>query len=397
MHILVLGHWDLSAEDLSGTGGAAEDALAQVLGSVPPSQRVGPNRLVLEAIRRGILSASKDRRADNATSRVEVTCLPFGPASALLEALEPAAGTTGNFFPLVHGRKEASSIALGSELRDSADFQGTIVIEGGHSWRHDWGLEMVGSMTGTPKLSLASDEETLRAALVKARDMLRPRTIVYATSTQRPLFGPGGTSVLRPDLSMRGVGRGQPMRPVSAGPADPDDAFAPADVAKWRSLLVEMYASTAAERQNLAATARGANATEHSDPGTLAGSGAGGGAGAVFAALGVPVVPTATVLSAATNLRNLLKKVDLVCVVEPRLDGPELADSALDHITTITSEESLPVVAVSSRSSLSSPERAEWGIHGVSLLREPRPGVGKQGTNRFEDVGRRIGQTWIPR
>ncbi len=402
IRVVIAGHWDLSGQDLSDTGDFARQALVSLqndpsVGAMGASMDVavadmGPTQRVLVAIREGIARTASRLRGPGG---VEFLAYPIGPSTVVNEALEAGGPASGSFHPIVIGRREASTVGAGSELRALGSFGGTAVIEGGHSWHHDWGIGFLGALVGNSPLSVYSDENALLVALAEAREMLEGNSVVFSASTMRPLFGAGATSLLQPDLTLRNDARF----------ADSDNRVA---IGRWQRILRQTYTQTVARRPNLnigwesdpgivagsvsrgLANYWGNDGVPGIDPGEIEGSGAGAGTAAILAALGVPVVPTPVVLSAAFGLSEVIAQADLVLVVEPHLDGPDLVDSPLPYLASLAAKSAVPVVAVGSRSSLSSRERAGWGVHSISLLR-PTP----QGLNPFEDVGRRIAQTWL--
>ena len=383
MRVLVLGHWDLSAEDLSGKDELSDHVLRWLANKPDVDGVPGTSVRALRGIVEGIRSSVHlDGGID-----VQMRLVPFGPASAFSEALSQEGLTSGSFRHVVSGRREASSVGIGSELRDLGDFKGTVLIEGGHSWSHDWGMGLLGALVSDPTISLAKSSDALEGALEAARLVLTGRTIVVASSTSRPLLGPGGTAYVAPDLSLRQEHSG-------------DVEFAAA-IARWRKVLNNARSLTAAAggaidlmpvgsraQAELASVGPMTSSLMIGDPTELEGSGVSGGSGALLAALGIPIRSTWETLSTLLQLPKLISEADLVVALEPHLDSPNLVDSALRHACALASVEGIPVVAVAAQSSLSGPERADIGLHGVSLLRE---GTG----DPFVDVGRRIAQTWI--
>ena len=121
-------------------------------------------------------------------------------------------------------------------------------------------------------------------------------------------------------------------------------------------------------------------------PARLHGSGAGGGVGAIIAAIGGRIVSTGDLLSQLLDLDDIMEGSDLVVVAEPELSSPLLAESTLDCVTSAVAAHALPVVAITRRSSLSHFEKAEWGLHGVFET---------EGSVTLEDAGRRVARTWL--
>ncbi len=378
---MVLGHWDLSAEDLSGASDLSS-RVGQWLANVAEDSADGRvSARALQGVVTGIRGAAPH---SGPSAPLQMRILPFGPATAFAEAVSQDGPASGNFKHIIAGRKEASTLGVGSELRDLGDFNGTVLVEGGHSWSHDWGLGLLGALSGEPLLSSESDPAVLEAAFESAREALAGRTIVASSSTSRPLLGPGGTAFLAPDVSRRQGGADQARF-----------------VEVWKTLLDSVHSRTRAIQNAWTLLPSGSEARREldgfgpatltrptSDPAKLQGSGMAGGAGAVLAALGVPIRSTWDTLSTLLNLSKLVNESDLVVAVEPHLDSPNLVDSALRHVGTVAQVRGVPVVAVAAQSSLSGPERADIGVHGVSLLTEGAD-------DPFADVGRRIAQTWL--
>ena len=122
------------------------------------------------------------------------------------------------------------------------------------------------------------------------------------------------------------------------------------------------------------------------DPARQRGSGAGGGVGAVIAAIGGRIAATGDLLSSLLGLEAIIDGADLVIVAEPELASPMLAESTLDCVTRVAAAHALPVVAITHRSSLSHFEKAEWGLHGVFET---------EGSVTLDDAGRRVARTWL--
>ncbi len=230
------------------------------------------------------------------------------------------------------------------------------LLEAGHTKSHDWGMDYLARLSGFEDLSLDADPDYLRRALEQAR--IRGPEITLAASTNRPLLGPGGTAFLTPTLDQR-------------------EAEDPAVVQRWRALLQE--------------SSQLAGNSAFSDPTVEVGSGAAGGSAALILALGGELVDAWSTLDSLVALSQQIANADLVVVVEPFLDAPQLAESPLLFAAQCAQESGTPVVAVCAQSSLSSPERADAGLHGVTVLRR------SAADDFFFDVGRRLGQTWLRR
>ena len=180
--------------------------------------------------------------------------------------------------------------------------------------------------------------------------------LVCAASTARPLLGLDSVLAVAPDLE-----------PIE----DQDTALTAA--------LTQAFAHRPLGRHQLLD-----GVDVH--PARQRGSGAGGGVGAVIAAIGGRIVSTGDVLSQLLRLDDLVSGADLVIVAEPELSSPLLAESTLDCITRAAATHALPVVAITHRSSLSHFEKAEWGLHGVFET---------EGSVTLEDAGRRVARTWL--
>ena len=249
-----------------------------------------------------------------------------------------------------------------------AEFPGG-VVEAGHSVDHDWGLPLLGRLSGMQGLSLEASAKTLEEALTRARKTLGRSAGTVAASTPRPLLGPGGTAFLTPSLETR------------TGFADAEH------VETWRAALKNSWRAAQTENELLLPLAAGAE----NDPTLVAGSGAGGGSAALLLALGGRVLPAWEVLADHTSLHSRVAEADLVVFVSPHLDAPNIPDSPLAMVASVAAADGTPVVAVAASSSLSRPEQADLGIHGVSTL---SPRVFTAGGDPFQDCGRRLGQTW---
>ncbi len=385
MRVLVVGHWDLSAEDLSGKDDLSAQVLQWLLNKPDVAGVSGANVRALQGIVEGIRVSAGVGAGDS----LQLRLLPFGPSSAFVEALAQDGPVSGSFRHVVSGRREASSVGIGSELRDLGAFKGTVLVEGGHSWSHDWGMGLLGALVGEPTVSLEDASSTLEDAMEAARSTLAGRTIVVASSTSRSLLGPGGTAYVAPDLSLR-----------RNDSVNGDQAKA---VARWTQVLRTTHQRTVATGRAFSLTPVDSRAqteigrlgpttssliTGAGDPTLMEGSGVAGGSGALLASLGIPIRSTWDTLSTLFQLPKLVREADLVVALEPHLDSPNLVDSALRQVCSLASLDGVPVVAIAAQSSLSGPERADIGLHGVSLIRE--------GTQEpFVDAGRRIAQTWI--
>ncbi len=291
---------------------------------------------VLKSVEAGIRGVAEAAGADESLT---FDLLPFGPGPAFTEALAQQSAKRLLFLD--------------------------------HSEQHDWGLAELADLIGVREISLDLPEEVLSEHLLEARGRALPR--VVAAGTTRSLLGPGGTAFLTPSLDPR------------------TEVASPGQVEKWRGVLKESWAQTQERGGSLLPLA---GAIPETDPTLIEGSGAGGGLAALYLALGGTVLPAWQVLAEETSLGRRIEEADLVIFVQPVLDAPGLADTPLGLVASVAQGSATPVVAVADRSSLSGPERADLGIHGVSTL---RPFVSVAAGDPFQDCGRRLGQTWLPR
>ena len=179
--------------------------------------------------------------------------------------------------------------------------------------------------------------------------------LICSASTARPLLGLDSVLAVAPDLSA----------------VDQQDT-------ETTALLTRAFARRPHRRELFAGP--------QVHPARAYGSGAGGGVGAVVAAIGGRIVATGDLLARLTPLEAQLEEADLLLVAEPELASPLLAESTVDALTNAAATRALPVVGLTRRSSLSRVERAQWGLHGVFET---------EGSITLEDAGRRIARTWL--
>lgn len=324
MRILVSGHWRHSP--LHRRGGALHV----------------PAHLALEQVARGF------------SGLVEVETLPFGTGEDTAAALACVGGPRVLDVPL-----DGDGLVCGRALREALLRGEDVLVEAGHSTGVDAGMSFLAGLAGLDDLSWEGRwRELLGPALERAREVVGARLLTMTTSTARPLSGLGSAFALAPDLSVR-------------------DQVDPRDLHDLSRLL----------RPGLGALPVSGRGGIESDVTRLAGSGAGGGAGAVVAALGGRLVPTGEFLAGALDLRARLEGIDLLVVLEADLHSPVLAESPVTALTEAATGLAVPVVAVSSSSSLSSHEAAQWGIHGVIVCEESDRGPA--------GAGERIARTWL--
>ena len=310
-------------------------------GGVPAS----PTGEALDAIRRGVVAGA---------SQPTVLTVPFGTGPTFDEAvaaLDPQAS-------FVRVPTDASSSReAGERVADSLRNGSAVIVEGGHNSSPDCGVGFLEGLLGAPGIN-PWQPEALADALTRAQALVSDAGVdlVCAASTARPLLGLDSVLAVAPNLE-----------PIEAQ----DTALTAA--------LTQAFAHRPLGRHQL---------LDGPDvhPARQRGAGAGGGVGAVVAAIGGRIVSTGDVLSQLLRLDDLVSGADLVIVAEPELASPVLAESTLDCITRAAATHALPVVAITHRSSLSHFEKAEWGLHGVFET---------EGSVTLEDAGRRVARTWL--
>ncbi|WP_165215146.1 glycerate kinase [Schaalia sp. ZJ1691] len=349
-HALVVGHWE---------GGAAthfQDPL-----------------LPLSAIAQGISDAAPGWAAH---------AIPFGPAETFRAACDGrvsveadrhgdhglSSDATSRWVPLTVPLWAENTAEIGRQARDVLDGGGIPVIEGGHTIDSDAGLGFLGALTGIDLSDRHQLSATLPRALDAGRELLRTSDIIVAASTARPLLGLNSVLAVGVDL----LPRDSQDRDLTATLTEVLD--------RYRSRPGELAISSSSSSMR---TGDG----QADNPGRIAGSGAGGGVGAMVAAIGGRLHPTGDVLAQVTHLDELMSQADLVVVVEPRMHSPVLAEASLDTITRRAAQWALPTVGVTQEHSLSNYERAEWGLHGV---------IEKTSEMDFHSVGMRMARTWAP-
>ena len=304
-----------------------------------------PTGEALDAIRRGLLAGASDP---------VVVTVPFGTGPTFDEAVA-ALDSQASFVRVP--TEASSSRAAGERVADSLRDGAAVIVEGGHNLSPDCGVGFLEGLLGVPGLD-PRQAEALADALTRAQSVVAETgaDLVCAASTARPLLGLDSVLAVAPDLE-----------PIEAQ----DTALTAA--------LTQAFAHRPLGRRQLLD-----GADVH--PARQRGSGAGGGVGAVIAAIGGRIVSTGDVLSQLLRLDDVVSGVDLVIVAEPELSSPLLAESTLDCVTRAASTHALPVVAITHRSSLSHFEKAEWGLHGVFET---------EGSVTLEDAGRRVARTWL--
>ena len=304
-----------------------------------------PTGEALGAIRRGVAAGAPE---------TTVVTVPFGTGPTFDEAVA-ALGSQASFVRVP--TRVSSSRETGERVADSLRNGGTVIVEGGHNSSPDCGAGFLEGLLDVPGID-PRHPEAFADALTRAQSLVAEAGVdlVCAASTARPLLGLDSVLAVAPDLE-----------PIEAQ-----------DTALTAS-LTQAFAHRPLGRQQLLD-----GADVH--PARQRGSGAGGGVGAVIAAIGGRIVATGDLLSSLLGLEEMLDGADLVIVAEPELASPLLAESTLDCVTRVAATHALPVVAITHRSSLSHFEKAEWGLHGVFET---------EGSVTLEDAGRRVARTWL--
>ena len=304
-----------------------------------------PTGEALDAIRRGVLVGASDPG---------VVTVPFGTGPTFDEAVA-ALDSQASFVRVP--TDASSSCEAGERVADSLRNGSAVIVEGGHNSSPDCGVGFLEGLLGAPGVD-PRQPEALADALTRAQALVSDAGVdlVCAASTARPLLGLDSVLAVSPDLE-----------PIE----DQDTALT--------AVLTQAFAHRPLGRHQLLD-----GVDVH--PARQRGSGAGGGVGAVIAAIGGRIVATGDLLSQLLGLETALDGVDLVIVAEPELASPVLAESTLDCITRAAATHALPVVAITHRSSLSHFEKAEWGLHGVFET---------EGSVTLEDAGRRVARTWL--
>ena len=310
-------------------------------GGVPAA----PTGEALDAIRNGVVAGAP---------AAAVVTVPFGTGPTFDEAVA-ALGSRASFVRVP--TSASSSREAGERVAASLSDGGSVIVEGGHNAAPDCGVGFLEGLLGVPGID-PRQPEALADALTRAQDLLRDAgaDLVCAASTARPLLGLDSVLAVAPDLE-----------PIEAQ----DTALTAA--------LTQAFAHRPLGRRQLLD-----GADVH--PARQRGSGAGGGVGAVIAAIGGRIVSTGDLLSSLLGLEETIDGADLVIVAEPELSSPVLAESSLDCVTRAAATHALPVVAITHRSCLSHFEKAEWGLHGVFET---------EGSVTLEDAGRRVARTWL--
>ena len=280
--------------------------------------------------------------------------VPFGTGPTFDEAVA-ALGSQASFVRVP--TDAASSREAGERVADSLRNGAAVIVEGGHNSSPDCGAGFLEGLLDVPSID-PRHPDALADALTRAQSLVAEAGVdlVCAASTQRPLLGLDSVLAVAADLE-----------PIEAQ-----------DTALTAS-LTQAFAHRPLGRQQLLD-----GADVH--PARQRGSGAGGGVGAVIAAIGGRIVATGDLLSSLLGLEAIIDGADLVIVAEPELASPLLAESTLDCVTRAAATHALPVVAITHRSSLSHFEKAEWGLHGVFET---------EGAVALEDAGRRVARTWL--
>ena len=304
-----------------------------------------PTGDALAAIGRGVLSGDPG---------AAVVTVPVGTGPTFDEAVA-ALRSQASFVRVP--TDASSSREAGVCVAETLGMQRTVIVEGGHNASPDCGIGFLEGLLGDSCID-PRRPEALADALTRAQDLVADADVdlVCAASTARPLVGLDSILAVAPDLE-----------PIESQ----DTALTAA--------LTQAFAHRPLRRRQLLAG-------QEVHPARLRGSGAGGGVGAVIAAIGGRIVSTGDLLSQLLDLDDMMEGCDLVIVAEPELSSPLLAESTLERVTSAAAAHALPVVAITHRSSLSHFEKAEWGLHGVFEMGE---------SVTLEDAGRRVARTWL--
>lgn len=343
MKIVLCGHWDTVA-------GAS-------LFAAPTSAAPSPSHEeALAACARGV---------SQTVPEVEIECLPYGPGSAFITACTAAVG--GEYaFSVPFDCEDAYE--LGAQVRERALLGRRSVIEAGHVpsihlWR-SFAAGVTGRYRG--QFDVRTGDSDLRTELVKGlaqcREDLGDYAPVFAATTMRPFTGMASMLAVNPDLSVRS-----------------DISMA----------VASQWAAAIDEADTTARSALPLLSGVHPRVTTLPGSGAGGGIGAIVAAMGGQIRDAGEYLAEVTGVTRRLEEAQLCVIFEPYLHGPLLAESYLPTLTSACAEHALPVVAIGVDSSLSRHEIAQWGLHAVML--------GVDSVEALENLGCRVAHTWLRR
>ena len=302
-----------------------------------------PTGEALDAIRRGVLVGASDP---------VVVTVPCGNGPTFDEAVA-ALDSQASF---VRVPTDVASTREAGERVAMVLGEPRIVVEGGHNASPDCGLGFLAGLLGVADTEVSGD--ALPTALARAEELVAASgtDLVCAASTPRPLLGLDSVLAVDPDLN--------PIEEQNTA---------------LTGLLTQAFAHRPLGRRQLIESSTGHPARGY-------GSGAGGGVGAIIAASGGRIVPTGQLLTDLLDLDEALKTANLLIIAEPELASPLLATSTLDCLTSAAEQLALPVVALTTRSSLSRYERAQWGLHGVFET---------EACVTLEDAGRRIARTWL--
>ncbi|WP_051259446.1 glycerate kinase [Schaalia suimastitidis] len=293
--------------------------------------------------------------------RAHVTVQPFGVGAVFAHAL----GSTGaRVISVDHG--DTSTYQAGRAFRAHLGQVGRLYVEGGHHPWPDAGLGFLAGVLGEAEAERATLLSRLASSLGALERFVQPHAVYVAASTRRPLVGMASVLAIDPELRAR-------------------SDWSSAEIATLTQAFAAHHANSARMDLPIVSAQRATQADQ------LPGSGAGGGVGAVLAAVGVPLHDTGRILSAGIGLERTMDNTDLLVVVEPHAHSPVLAESQMGILTECASHCAIPVVAVVQETSLSSHERAQWGIHGVITHR------GAHTISSFDALGQRLAHTWIPR
>lgn len=312
--------------------------------------------------------------------KAAVEVQPFGGGAAFQGSV-----TDSSIWAFSQGRRESTSAGIARELLEKmtqdCPMPRLVLLNGGLNWQPDLGLGFVRTISADYSLSWDSPRAKVFDALAAVYESLVGLPLYYLADTQRRLLGLDSIVMVNPLLQARSL---DDFRAIAIeNEVSPEvDPFWAAE--QWGKALAE-YAKVRPTNTFTFPTDFAAVDVRAADPRFIKGGGAGGGLGALLAALGVTLCDTSEVLGEVTRLGEQISHFDLVVVAEPYLDVGSLLDSTIRAITFAALQWSIPVVAATLEITMSRHELAGFYLNGASKLRT--------GKGLF-DLGRRLGQTW---
>ena len=430
MRVLIAGHWNgglTAARGSSSLSSALSTMPAEASLGVPalsPAGSASSTPAVLQegaASSAGVLREAMCAFADGFCHEApawQARLLPFGGGEALAAACEDHPRYRLLTMPV----DEPSTRRIGIEVLRAWEDSVIPVIEGGHLDHVDAGFCFLEALSGQTRGDDPLESWFDRA--VEAAKMVRAgRELIVAASTRRPLLGPSSTLALLPDLTPRTQvdprwaaqvmraydrqGRGRDTLPLvvsdtsltsQAGHGLPSvlsgDSCETAPGEGVDTRVSSLAGTSAFSGETHSALSEGATdaggglrlVDQNLSGGCarLPGAGAAGGVGAAAFLLGGRLLDTGAFAAQLYDIDTFVEQCDLLVVWEPQLHSPLLAERCLDILTQSAAQYAIPVVACAYETSLSSHERAQWGLHGI---------VEKRGDS-WESFGRRVARTW---